>query len=108
MNAEIGRILPITKLTTPVAPLRITIRPDQSLWLEEGGGAPTRVSRDELITRIRDRQSRILLICDSRSLARDQLLVDPLGNLILRYPADPDIKRMANDLDRLLRASRIG
>jgi cytochrome oxidase Cu insertion factor (SCO1/SenC/PrrC family) len=35
-------------------------------------------------------------------------LVDPLGNLILRYPADPDIKRLAKDLDRLLRASRIG
>jgi biopolymer transport protein TolR len=47
-----------TKLTTPVAPLRITIRTDQSLWLEEGGAAPARVSRDELIARIRDRQSR--------------------------------------------------
>lgn len=35
-------------------------------------------------------------------------LIDPLGNLILRYPADPDIKRMAKDLERLLRASRIG
>jgi cytochrome oxidase Cu insertion factor (SCO1/SenC/PrrC family) len=35
-------------------------------------------------------------------------LIDPLGNLVLRYSADPDIKRMANDLERLLRASRIG
>jgi len=35
-------------------------------------------------------------------------LIDPLGNLVLRYPADPDIKRMAEDLERLLRASRIG
>jgi len=35
-------------------------------------------------------------------------LVDPLGNLVLRYPADPDIKRLAKDLERLLRASRIG
>jgi hypothetical protein len=40
--------------------------------------------------------------------ARNIFMIDPLGNLILRYPADPDIKRMANDLDRLLRASRIG
>jgi hypothetical protein len=39
---------------------------------------------------------------------RNIFMIDPLGNLILRYPADPDIKRMANDLDRLLRASRIG
>jgi hypothetical protein len=36
------------------------------------------------------------------------LIVDPLGNLVLRYPADPDIRRLAKDLERLLRASRIG
>jgi len=35
-------------------------------------------------------------------------LIDPLGNIVLRYPADPDIRRMAKDLERLLRASRIG
>lgn len=35
-------------------------------------------------------------------------LIDPLGNLVLRYPDDPDIKGMAKDLGRLLRASRIG
>ena len=35
-------------------------------------------------------------------------LVDPLGNLVLAWPRDPDIKAMAKDLTRLLRASRIG
>jgi hypothetical protein len=35
-------------------------------------------------------------------------IVDPLGNLVLHFPADPDIKRMATDLGRLLRASSIG
>jgi hypothetical protein len=35
-------------------------------------------------------------------------IVDPLGNLVLRYPEDLDIKRLAGDLARLLRASRIG
>ncbi len=35
-------------------------------------------------------------------------LLDPLGNLVLRYPSDPDIRRLAKDLERLLRASRIG
>ncbi len=34
--------------------------------------------------------------------------VYPLGNFVLRYPADPDIKRLAKDLERLLRVSRIG
>jgi len=35
-------------------------------------------------------------------------LVDPLGNLVLAFPRDPDIKGMGRDLTRLLRASRIG
>jgi len=35
-------------------------------------------------------------------------LVDPLGNLVLAYPLDPDIKGVARDLTRLLKASRIG
>jgi len=36
------------------------------------------------------------------------LLVDPLGNLVLDWPADPDVKAMARDVSRLLRASGIG
>jgi hypothetical protein len=35
-------------------------------------------------------------------------LIDPLGNLILRYPADPDIKKLNHDIGRLLYASHIG
>lgn len=35
-------------------------------------------------------------------------VIDPLGNLVLRYPEDPDIRGVANDLGRLLKASRIG
>ena len=35
-------------------------------------------------------------------------LVDPLGNVILRYPRDPDPRRMIKDLQRLLKVSRIG
>ena len=35
-------------------------------------------------------------------------LVDPLGNLMLRFPADPDPARLIKDLERLLKASRFG
>jgi len=35
-------------------------------------------------------------------------LVDPLGNLMLRFPAEPDAKRMMKDLKLLLKASQIG
>jgi hypothetical protein len=35
-------------------------------------------------------------------------VIDPLGNLMLKFPGDPDARRMVKDLARLLRASRIG
>ena len=40
---------------------------------------------------------------------RDHIyLVDPRGNVMLRFPADPDAKRMIRDVSRLLRYSRTG
>jgi len=35
-------------------------------------------------------------------------LVDPLGNLVVAFPGEPDIGKVAKDIERLLRASRIG
>ncbi len=35
-------------------------------------------------------------------------LVDPLGNLFMRYPVNADLKDLVKDLERLLKASRIG
>ncbi|MEW5892195.1 MAG: hypothetical protein AB1697_03495 [Pseudomonadota bacterium] len=35
-------------------------------------------------------------------------LVDPLGRLVLRYPPEPDGRRMLKDLQRLLKYSQIG
>lgn len=35
-------------------------------------------------------------------------VVDPLGNLMMRYPREPDASRMLKDLQRLLRLSSIG
>jgi biopolymer transport protein TolR len=67
-----------TKLTTPVAALEITIKTDQSLWLKEGGSASVRFSRDELIARIRDRQSRNadqpVVIAADRSVRYDAVI----------------------------------
>ena len=36
------------------------------------------------------------------------VLLDPLQNLVLAFPRAPDIKALAKDLSRLLKASRIG
>jgi len=35
-------------------------------------------------------------------------LIDPIGNQVLAWPNDPDVKALARDLNRVLRASRIG
>ena len=35
-------------------------------------------------------------------------VIDPLGNLMMRFPRDPDTRRMVKDLSRLLKASRVG
>ena len=35
-------------------------------------------------------------------------LVDPLGNLMMRFPRDPDPSRVIKDLQRLLKYSRFG
>ncbi|HQS98985.1 MAG: hypothetical protein B7Y26_01370 [Hydrogenophilales bacterium 16-64-46] len=35
-------------------------------------------------------------------------LLDPLGNLMLRFPANPEPKRMMKDLKLLLKASQVG
>jgi hypothetical protein len=40
--------------------------------------------------------------------ARAIHLIDPIANLVLAWPSDPDIKAMAGDIARVLKASRIG
>ena len=43
-----------------------------------------------------------------RSASDHIYLVDPLGNLMLRFPRDPDPARVIKDLQRLLKASSFG
>lgn len=43
-----------------------------------------------------------------RDVSDHVYLVDPLGNLMLRFPRNPDPKGMVKDLQRLLKVSRIG
>jgi hypothetical protein len=45
---------------------------------------------------------------DGARLADHIWLVDPLGNLMLRWPKDADPNRMKKDLIKLLKASKIG
>ena len=77
------------------------------VWPVAGGGArsaaPTGEHSDIAVVR-----------ADPRSLDRlprgpDGIyLVDPLGNQVLTWPPNPDVRGVARDLSRLLKASRIG
>jgi hypothetical protein len=44
----------------------------------------------------------------STSPSRAVFVVDPLGNLVMRFPPDVDRKGLIKDLDKLLRLSHIG
>jgi biopolymer transport protein TolR len=48
-----------SRLAVPVQPLEVTLRTDQSLWLRDGatGAAPLRLSREELVARVRQAQA---------------------------------------------------
>ena len=75
------------------------------VWLVNGGSAPASalVAPHPDLTTVR--------VAEPPRLPRgvDRIyLVDPLGNFVLAWPSKPDIKAMAKDLGRVLRASSIG
>src|SRR5215470_8942437 len=55
------------------------------------------------------RGSALLSQLPADASVRDHIyIVDPLGNLMLRYPRDADPGRMKKDVSRLLRVSQVG
>ncbi len=83
----------------------------ERLWLIDDGIEP-----EQRLRRAYDgtwiahaRGSPLLAQLPAEGSVRDHVyLVDPLGNVVLRFPAGADPARMVKDLSRLLRASRIG
>jgi len=74
----------------------------ERLWLVGGAAAPP----PELLAAI---EGTHLARHEDPAFTADHIyLVDPLGNLMLRFPRDPDPSRMIKDLQRLLRYSRSG
>lgn|ERR1022692_86564 len=47
-----------SKLTTPVSPLEITVKSDQTLLFREAPAGPVKMSRDDIVARIHDRQAK--------------------------------------------------
>jgi cytochrome oxidase Cu insertion factor (SCO1/SenC/PrrC family) len=83
----------------------------ERVWLITGGGQPAERLRAEFegTWLVNAAGSAVLDALPHAGARTDHIyLVDPLGNLVLRYPREADPSRMKNDLNRLLRVSRIG
>ncbi len=76
-----------------------TGRPDEVLLKQHPGLHVVRAERSALLAQ---------LDAVGAGAARSVMTIDPLGNLMMCFPADPEPKRMLKDLERLLKASRIG
>lgn len=73
--------------------------------------APPQVDPDLLLARLRDRSwlDHFALGAGGRPVVSGRVfLVDPLGNLMMFYPASDPVRGILKDLKRLLRISRVG
>jgi hypothetical protein len=76
----------------------------ERLWVLTDGGQP----RPDLLAAIEGTRISSERV-DFPGQRTDHIyLVDPLGNLMLRFPRDPDPSRMLKDLQRLLKVSQVG
>ena len=83
----------------------------ERLWLIEDAFAPDAalLKEHEGAWIVRAAGSTLLAQFPAAGARSDHIyLLDPLGNLVLRYPRDADPSRMRKDIERLLKVSRIG
>lgn len=88
---ELGRIERVMLLEDAEVPNENLRREYQGTWF---------VNADD--SRLRN------LLIAPQSARRHIYLIDPLGNLMLRFPEDADPKLMIKDMTRLLKYSRVG
>lgn len=55
---------------------------------------------------VRDTQNALLTALPRTDASDHIYIIDPLGNLMMRFPADPDPRRILKDMSRLLRHSK--
>ena len=81
----------------------------ERVWLLTDNAAPDAgvVAEHPGLHVLRDPQQAIVAALPASSAPVDHIyVVDPLGNLMMRFPADPDPRRMLKDMSRLLRHSK--
>jgi len=77
----------------------------ERLWALTDGAKP----RPELLAAIEGTRVADLASAGFPGSAVDHIyVIDPLGNLMMRYPRDPDPSKMIKDLQRLLKYARAG
>jgi hypothetical protein len=77
----------------------------ERLWLLADGGTP----RAQLVAALEGSRIAPADAALAAAFAGDYIyLVDPRGNLMMRFPAEPDAKRMIEDLERLLKYTSYG
>lgn len=77
----------------------------ERLWVITDAGAP----RPELLAAIEGTHVARAIPAEFPGERADHIyLVDPLGNLMMRFPRDPDPSKMLKDLQRLLKYSGVG
>ena len=81
----------------------------ERVWLiTDDAPVASQLQRDyegTLLVRASPETARTLLASDAGGLAGQIWLVDPMGNLMLRWPRDPKPERVKQDVARLLAAS---
>lgn len=83
----------------------------QRIWVIEDGRAPSAALKQEYEgTELLMDPARALLgkLSADGDVKQYIYMIDPLGNVMMRWPGNPDIKRMHQDVERLLKASQIG
>lgn len=83
----------------------------ERVWLIDDGRTPdARLGKDYAGTWfVEAKASRLLEVFGAEAGRRGHIyLVDPLGNLMMRFPENPEPKRVIRDLGRLLKYSSIG
>jgi hypothetical protein len=81
----------------------------ERVWLVTDAGAPDPRLRAEHpgLRIVRANPSETIKILPPNTSAAERIyVIDPLGKLMMRFPADPDPRRMLKDLSRLLRHSQ--